>query len=191
MIKHPAEIRIGDTVAFDVPFFTNSIGESIDDKYTLTWYARTNTEAKGARVVGSSAGQGWRISIPSSTTSKFVAGTFFFQLVATRSSKQYLAGEGQFRAIESLAFAAQETPGAFDGRSRAQKDLDRVKEAISTILEGGAVRSYSVAGRNLSRYELSDLLVLETKLKAEVARERTADLISNGHGNPHNMFVRF
>lgn len=189
MIKHPAEIRIGDTVIFDVPSFANSIGTTIDNSYTLTWYGRTNTASKGASVTGTNQGDGWRITIPSSTTDDWVAGTWYFQLVAVSGSTQYLAGEGQFKAIASLAYTGD--PGAFDGRSRAQVDLDQVQAAIRTILDGGAVKSYSIAGRNLQKYELADLLALETKLKAEVAREQTADLIRNGQGNPHNLFVRF
>lgn len=189
MIKHPAEIRIGDTVIFDVPSFANSIGTTIDNTYTLTWYGRTNTNHKGAAVTAADQGDGWRVTIPSATTADWVAGTWFFQLVAVSGSTQYLAGEGQFKAIASLAYTGQ--PAAFDGRSRAQVDLDQVQTAIRTILNGGAVKSYSVAGRNLQKYELADLLALETKLKAEVKREQTADLIRNGQGNPHNLFVRF
>lgn len=189
MIKHPAEIRIGDTVIFDVPSFANSIGTTIDNTYTLTWYGRTNTAEKGASVTATNQGDGWRVTIPSTTTADWVAGDWYFQLVAVSGFLQYLAGEGQFKAIASLAYAG--TPGAFDGRSRAQVDLDQVQAAIRTILDGGAVQSYSIAGRNLSKYALADLLALETKLKAEVKREQTADLIRNGHGNPHNLFVRF
>ena len=190
MIKHPAEIRIGDTVIFDVPAFANSVGDTIDSgTYTLTWYGRTNTASKGASVTAAAYSDGWRVTIPSTTTDDWVAGDWFFQLVAVSGSTQYLAGEGQFKAIASLAFTGD--PGAFDGRSRAQVDLAAVQSAIRTILDGGAVQSYSIAGRNLARYGLADLLALETKLKAEVKREQTADLIRNGQGNPHNLFVRF
>jgi len=190
VIKHPAEIRIGDTVIFDVPSFANSVGETIDSgTYTLTWYGRTNTAEKGASVTAAAYSDGWRVTIPSTTTADWVAGDWYFQLVAVSGSTEYLAGEGQFKTIASLAYTG--TPGAFDGRSRAQVDLDQVQAAIRTILDGGAVQSYSIAGRNLSKYALADLLALETKLKAEVKREQTADLIRNGHGNPHNLFVRF
>ncbi len=102
MIKHPAEIRIGDTVIFDVPSFANSIGTTIDNTYTLTWYGRTNTASKGAAVTGTDQGDGWRITIPSSTTTDWVAGTWYFQLVAVSGSTQYLAGEGQFKLLPAL-----------------------------------------------------------------------------------------
>jgi hypothetical protein len=83
------------------------------------------------------------------------------------------------------------TPGALDGRTQAETDLAAVQTAIRSIVSGGGVKSYSIAGRNLQKYELADLIALESKLKAEVQRERAADLIANGKGNPHNLFVRF
>jgi hypothetical protein len=39
--------------------------------------------------------------------------------------------------------------------------------------------------------EMTDLLQLEGKLKAEVKREQAAALMANGLGNPFNLFVRF
>lgn len=47
--------------------------------------------------------------------------------------------------------------------------LDNVETAINAILTGGAVKSYSVNGRQLERMELSDLMSLRDKLKAEIA----------------------
>jgi hypothetical protein len=38
---------------------------------------------------------------------------------------------------------------------------------------------------------LNQLIELESKLKAELIREQKAELIANGLGNPHNLFVRF
>ena len=83
------------------------------------------------------------------------------------------------------------TPAALDGRTQAQKDLDAVQAAIRTIINGGVVRQYTIGNRSLSKYDLSDLLALETKLKADVNREQKAQLIANGLGNPFNLFVRF
>jgi hypothetical protein len=58
-------------------------------------------------------------------------------------------------------------------------------------MAGGAVQEYRIGTRSLKRYELADLLALESKLKADVARENKAAMIANGLGNPHNLFVRF
>ena len=109
MIKHPAEIRIGDTVIFDVPSFANSIGTTIDNTYTLTWYGRTNTTHKGAAVTAANQGDGWRVTISSSTTETWVAGTWFFQLVAVSGSTQYLAARVNSKPSQVLPIQASLT----------------------------------------------------------------------------------
>ena len=95
----------------------------------------------------------------------------------------------QLEVLQALSYTG--APGAIDGRTQLQEDLDAVKAAIRAIVSGGAVQQYSIAGRSLSTYSLSDLMQLEAKLKAEVKREQAAELIANGLGNPHNLFVRF
>ena len=90
-----------------------------------------------------------------------------------------------------VASLASGTPVAFDGRSQAQKDLEAVQAAIRTIISGGAVAEYRIGTRSLKKYELSELLTLESRLKAEVVREKKAEMIANGLGNPSSLFVRF
>ena len=89
----------------------------------------------------------------------------------------------------SLAYSKQ--PSAFDGRSQSQKDLDACQAAIRSLMSGGAVQEYRIGTRSLKRYDLAELLALESRLKAQVARESKAAMIANGLGNPHNLFVRF
>ena len=69
--------------------------------------------------------------------------------------------------------------------------MDAVQAAIRTIVAGGVAKEYTIGNRSLKKYDMADLLQLESKLKAEVKREQMADLIANGLGNPHNLFVRF
>ena len=38
---------------------------------------------------------------------------------------------------------------------------------------------------------MEELILLESKLKAELKREEAAELVANGRGNPRNLFVRF
>ena len=98
-------------------------------------------------------------------------------------------GAGQLEVLPGLDYTGQ--PSAFDGRSQAQQDLDAVQAAIRAIVSGGVVKEYTIGNRSLKKYDMKDLLELESKLKAEVKREQMADLIANGLGNPHNLFVRF
>ena len=186
----PDLIYAGDTVIFDVPSFTDSIGTVIDSgTYTLKWYARTNTASEGTTIIGTAEGDGWRITVPASTTANFDAGLWTWQAVATYDSTQYTAGRGQFTVKASAVYSG--TPGAFDDRSRAEIDLEKVDAAIRTLASGGMVQEYSIGGRSLRRYKMTELLELRSTLQNEVAMERRREKIRQGLGNPGLAKVRF
>ena len=75
--------------------------------------------------------------------------------------------------------------------TQIQQDLESVQSAIRTLVSGGVVKEYSIGGRSLKKYDLSDLMALESRLKYQLKREQKADLIANGLGNPAAMYVRF
>jgi hypothetical protein len=186
----PDTIYAGDTVIFDVPAFTDSIGTEIaSGTYTLTWYARTNTALEGATITGVAESTGWRVTVPSSTTAGFDAGLWTWQAIATSGSVQYTAGRGQFTVKATLEYSGE--PTAFDDRSKAQIDLDYVEAAIRTLAQGGVVQEYTIGGRSLKRYKMAELLQLRDALKAEVDRERRAEKVKQGLGNPGVTRVRF
>ena len=182
----PDLIYAGDTVIFDVPSFTDSIGTVIDSgTYTLKWYARTNTASEGTTITGTAEGDGWRITVPASTTANFDAGLWTWQAVATYDSTQYTAGRGQFTVKASAVYSA------FDDRSRAEIDLEKVDAAIRTLASGGMVQEYAIGGRSLRRYKMTELLELRSTLQNEVAMERRREKIRQGLGNPGLAKVRF
>jgi hypothetical protein len=186
----PDLIYAGDTVIFDVPAFKDAIGTTIDSgTYTLNWYARTNTASEGATITGVAEGDGWRITVPSSTTTGFDAGLWTWQAIATYGSTQYTAGRGQFTVKATASYTG--TPGAFDDRSRAEIDLGYVEAAIRTLTQGGMVQEYSIGGRSLRRYKMTELLELRSTLQNEVAMERRREKIRQGLGNPGLAKVRF
>lgn len=157
--------------------------------WSLSYYLRTNTATDGATVVGTAYGTGWEFAIAAATSVAFDAGQWYWQAVATKTGSTVTLGSGQLTVLRSLSYTG--TPGAVDGRSQAQQDLDAVQAAIRAIVAGGVAKEYTIGNRNLKKYDMADLLQLEAKLKAEVKREQMADLIANGLGNPHNLFVRF
>ena len=186
----PDLIYAGDTVIFDVPAFKDAIGTTIDSgTYTLKWYARTNTASEGATITGVAEGDGWRITVPSATTADFDAGLWTWQAIATYGSVQYTAGRGQFTVKATASYSG--TPGAFDDRSRAEIDLENVDAAIRTLSSGGMVQEYSIGGRSLRRYKMTELLELRSTLQNEVAMERRREKIRQGLGNPGLAKVRF
>jgi hypothetical protein len=189
-VKIPAQIRAGDTVRWRDDAATDNLGNAIDSAtWTLTYYLRTNTASEGATVVGAAFGQGWEFTLSAATSAGFDAGDWFWQAIATSGSDKVTLGAGQLTVLAALSYTG--TPGALDGRTQAQKDLDAVQGAIRTIVSGGVVQQYSIGSRQLSRYGLPDLLALEGKLKAEVKREQAAELMANGLGNPGSLYVRF
>jgi hypothetical protein len=186
----PELIYAGDTVIFDVPEFTDSIGTPVNSgTYTLKWYARTNTASEGTTITATTQSTGWRVTVPAGTTLGFDAGLWTWQAIATYSTLQYTAGRGQFTVKGSAAYTG--TPGAFDDRSRAEIDLSYVETAIRTLSQGGMVQEYTIGNRNLKRYKMPELLQLRDVLKAEVDRERRAEKIRQGLGNPGVARVRF
>ena len=168
----------------------DAFGDAVtSDAWTLTYYLRFNKASEGATAIGTAYGQGWEFTIAAATSAEFDAGQWYWQAIATAGSEKLTFGSGQLAVLAALDYAG--TPGAFDGRSQAQKDLDAVQAAIRAIISGGAVQQYSIGNRNLTKMRIEDLLQLEAKLKADVKREQVAELQANGLGNPHNLFVRF
>lgn len=173
-----------DVASSDV--FGNAITSAT---WTLTYYLRTNTNHEGATVVGTAYGTGWEFSISQATSAVFDAGTWYWQAEATKSGEHITLGAGQLEVLAGLSYTG--LPSAFDGRTQAQKDLDAVQSAIRAMISGGAVAEYTIGNRRLKKMELTDLLALESTLKASVKREQAAQLQANGLGNPHNLYVRF
>jgi hypothetical protein len=188
-VQIPATIRAGDTIQWRDVAGVDNLGNIISSAdYTLTYWLRTNTANEGASVVGTAYGTGWQFSIAANVSNGFDAGTWYWQAIANKTGSIITLGAGQLQVLPVLSYAA--TPGAFDGRTQAQIDLDAVQAAIRAIVSGGA-KQYSIGSRSFTKIDLSELMERESRLKAEVKREQMASLIANGQGNPHNLFVRF
>jgi len=185
----PATIRAGDTVTWRDETAEDLLGNPITSgTYTLTYYLRTNTASEGATVVGTAYGNGWESTIPAATSAGFDAGVWYWQAVATAGSTKYTLGSGQLTVVAALSYAG--TPGAFDGRSQAEKDLEAVTTAIRVLVASGA-KEYTIGGRSFKKQDLNLLIQRESQLKAIVKREQAADLIKNGQGDPRSLYVRF
>lgn len=168
-------------------------GEAVTSTtHTLVYYFRLNTAGEGVTATGVAYNSGWKITLPASDTSGMDASTdWYFQAVLTKTSDSTVSeySRGQIEVKPSLSYSG--TPAAFDGRTQAQKDLDAVQAAIRSLISGGAVAEYRIGNRNLKRYDLSELIALESRLKSVVAKENKAKLIASGLGDPHNLYVRF
>ena len=185
----PILFRSGDTIRWRDPSGVNWLNESVTNTdYTCTYYLRFNRSGQAKAIVGTAYGTGWEFVITQASTSDMDPGIWDYQARAVKSGDEITLYEGQIEVKAQLTYTG--TPGAYDGRSTAQVDLESVQSAIRTIVSDKA-KAYSIGGRSFTRLDLSELRERESQLKAEVVRERKANMIANGLGNPHSLFVRF
>ena len=187
----PNEIRTGDYVQWRIPASQDVFGNSISSPdWSVVYYLRTNTGPLGATINSSAFNDGFQFTIASNVTATFTAGTWFYQAVANKSgAEKQTIYTGQFKVLESLEYSG--TAVNYDGRSQVEKDLATIQIAIRNIISGGAIQEYKIGTRTAKKYELSELIQLESRYKAELVREKQAEMIANGLGNPRATFVRF
>lgn len=186
----PAEIRAGDTVTWRDLAATDSLGSAITSTtWTLTTYLRNATAGNGLAVVASAYGTGWESTISAATSAGLATGEWSWGARATNGSQAHTIGSGSLAILPALNYTG--AAGALDGRSQARQDLDAVQAAIRALISGGAVKAYTIGSRRVEKFTLAELIELEGRLKAQVARELAAERMANGLGDPRNLFVRF
>ena len=186
----PSLFRAGDTVRWRDPAGVNWLNESVTNTdYTCKYYLRCNASVASETITGTDYGDGWEFVISAATSGAMNSGLWFFQAVATKSGDEVTLYEGQFEIKKKLSYTG--TPGSdFEGRTQAEIDLEAVTTAIRSIIANKA-SEYTIGDRTFKYADLSELRRRESQLKAEVVRERKANMIANGLGDPHNLFVRF
>lgn len=186
----PRQIVIGDTIAWRdsnlkaIDTDTGRLLQISPATHTLSWAIRGATALDLVAVTSSDE---FLTTCTALNTELLTSGINFFQAYATSNGARQLVGSGQITVVVSLESVAS----AFDGRSEKQKMLDTVNAAIQSILDGGAVQSYSIKGRSLSKMPMSELLLLRDKLKVEIVREKASEQVALGFGDPRRLYVRF
>jgi hypothetical protein len=186
----PATIRAGTTVGWVEPPTVDLDGNAATSaSWTLISYLRTNTASEGATVTGTArADGGWDMAITATTSSAFDAGTWYWETRATSGASVLSIGSGTTLVQPGLNYTG--TPGAFNGQSQAEQDLVAVQAAIRALVSKGA-KQYSIGSRSFTSIDLGQLMEREAQLKAIVARERAAEKVAAGLGDPRSLFVRF
>ena len=155
------------------------------------WF-RAAAAGAGVEAVATDTADGWRVTLTAQTTTAMAAGAWELQIVSTVNGAPLTTGRGSLTVRKSLAFSG--TAGAFDDRSQAQKDLEAVEEAIRALTTGAQeyqIGSLGNGGRKVVRADLAELIKWRDRLKAEVAREKRAEMIAQGLGDPRRLYVRF
>lgn len=185
-MKIPAELTAGVSATWLDDPLTDNEGREISpaEGWALSYAIRGATQLT---VAASTEGNQWRSSVSTTETGALVAGTYYWQAFVSKDAERLMIGAGQIKVLADLDAISD----VYDGRSQAEKDLDSVRAAIRAILSGGAVSEYTIGGRSLRKYALADLIMLEEKLKRDVAQEKRAEKIRNGLGDPSSVYVRF
>jgi len=186
----PATIRAGDTVTWVEPAALDLDGSAATSAaWAFTTFLRFNTASEGATVTGAArADGGWDMAISAATSAAFDAGPWNWQSRITSGATVITVGSGGVQVQASLSYAG--SPAAFDGRSQAEVELDEVRAAIRKIINKGA-KSITIGIRRYDAADLGRLMQRESQLKAIVAREKAAEKVAAGLGDPRSLYVRF
>ena len=194
-MRVPARIAAGDDVLWLDESFVDSQGRTISTAtHSLAYSFRGPLAAGKVDVTSTINGGRFQTTLTSAQTSKFNLTAsnlvWYWQAFATETSggSRYVVGEGSLLVKPNLSASSNVE---FDGRTQSEKDLAAVRDAISARISGGMVTHYTIGSRNLQREPMAALLALETRLAQKVAREKAAQALANGRGNPGKSFVRF
>lgn len=181
----PALIYAGDTVKWNVP-------ATADYSSTASWVAsfalRHNTGNDALNISGVADGAGgWNFTITAAQTTGLHVDLHWWQLVVTKAAERYTLGTGELTVKTNIPA----TGNTYDGRSQTQIDLDAVRAEMRARIAGGSVQEYTIGTRSLKKMPMTDLIALETHLKAMVARELRADRIAKGQDSGRAVYVRF
>ena len=187
----PSIIVAGTTIEWVDEATTAGINETISSPdWTLEYYLRTNTGGEGHTVTGTQYANstGWQFTISSTDSANFDAGNWFWAARAFKSGKVFEIGTGELEVKQSLQYTGTPTP--IDNRTQTEKDLDAVTACIRALIEDKA-QEYSIGNRTFKRIDIKELRAREAELKSRVASEKRYSYISQGLGDPKNLYVRF
>lgn len=187
----PNVITAGDTPSWvDTPF-TDGVGASVDSSaYALTYNFRGADASAKLDLAGTASGTGWQFTLATAASAAFNTGSvnarWYWVAIATKAGVRLTAGEGVLTVKPNLA-----TVNTFDGRSTAEQVLATVEAAILARTNGDMVTEYTIGSRSLKKEPMTALLQLRSQYRLIVSRERKAQAIKNGLGNPTRLGIRF
>lgn len=170
-----AQFAVGDTWSQtdSLPDYPASAG----------WVLKTRIVYDGAgdaiTLTSTASGDDHVTTASAATTAGWTAGSCTWSQHAELAGQSFTIGTGKIKLLPDPRVATT----ALDLRSAAQIGLDNVRAVLRGTASQG-VLSYSIAGRSLQRYSITELIQLESKLASDVKREQP-DL-----GRRSKVFVR-
>lgn len=181
----PQLIYAGDTVKWNepaTPDYSSATG------WAATFSLRHATGNDALNITGTSDGAGgWNFLITATQTAALHVNGHYWQMVVTKDSERYTIGTGKIETQANIPASGN----TFDGRTQFEIDLDAIRAEMRARIAGGSVQEYSIGNRSLKKMPMADLIALETKLKADVARETRRKRMAQGLDSGRAVYVRF
>jgi hypothetical protein len=186
----PLILAAGDSASWTDTSFRTGDGKTVSSgEYSLSYSLRGG--GAGVDLAAIASGAGWSTSISTEQSAALNTSAsnaiWYWQAYASKAGERVLAGEGTLTIKPNFA----DLTGTFDGRTPAERDLDAVKAEISSRINGGATLEYSIGTRSLKKEPIAALMALQDRLQMAVNRQKAAQRIANGQGNPGKVLVRF
>lgn len=175
----PAALIAGDTAKWlrSLPDYLPA------DGWTLT-YTLLNAAGK-ITIISSASADSHLVNVPSADTALWLAGEYAWRAqIASATGDAYTIGSGTI--IVQPAFSA----ATLDNRSHARKVLANINAYLENANNLTAAR-YQIAGRELQRIPIAELLTLRDRYRSEVAREDAAANVARGLPDKRRVMVRF
>jgi len=182
--NEPTEIQSGDFTQWK----RTDLGEVYaNDSFTLKYSARLEaSSAVEIEVTATASDSDYLVQLDSSTTGSFVTGVYLWQayIVRDSDSERVKIDEGYWEVI------ADRDTDTTDPRSFEQKALDNIKALFEGRLTKD-VSSFSIAGRQITKMDTTELTRLLEYFEARVALERSKLNAKMGKKNPFTIKARF
>lgn len=151
-------------------------------------YAIKGLDSDSLDLAATADGAEWLTRITTAQSAQLSAGVYGWAAsIHDGAGNKTTLGTGQITILPNLSTATSPV----DIRTTAQQLLSDVEAAISEFLKEGGVQEREIRGRRYRRADLTELIMLRDRLRAQVASEQQAAGINQGLGGRKPLFVRF
>ncbi|MEY2686550.1 MAG: hypothetical protein RL375_748 [Pseudomonadota bacterium] len=177
------KLTAGDTLNF----LTSGGDYPAGSGWSLVYKLIPRTAGPSVISFSSSAeGDDHRVTVASTTTANWTAGTYSWAVYASRSGERHTLQTGTTQIMAD--------PGAvstLDTRSPAAIALEAADAALAAYGAKAYLHSYEIAGRSQRFQDPATFMAWRDKLKAEVRREEAAADIAAGRRPRNQILARF
>lgn len=183
----PSTLIVGDTAVWkDTPFVDDANNGYDSSRYALSYALRGPGSAIDLNAVAD--GTGWQTTLSNTTAAGLVAGLWWWAAILTAAGVRFTVAKGEVDVLADFKAAG----ASFDGRTAAEIALADAESALKNLTASGAkVGKYTIGARHAEYYTPAQLIEAISYWKLRVANERRTKAMSNGLGDPRNLYTRF